>query len=551
VSPDEKFDLLTKEMMERFLNNNPDLATQLGRHDPYDYLLPDGSTKRLLMNLEWEEEFLNRLEETVHRDELNDDHRLDWEVLERIHRYSAFTYHEHRLHELNPDAFDVLGGLVFIMLTRDYAPLENRMDAIASRLENVPRYLKEFRSRFEKSTPVKLWTEVALESAQGTIPLFQSLLQIAKGQVSEKTYDRLSHAVEKLAPELEKHVKWLNSLVPRATSNWALGREKYEKLIALRDLGMTPEQILRLGEDYLRKLKAEREQLVQQIAPGKTAEYVQKKIEMDAPKTFQEALAFTEKTMEEAKEFVQKRGLATVYPGDKLHIRETPAFMAPLIPSAALMMPAKYDKPQIGIYVVTKPKEMANLGKFLNYKFIRNIAVHEAYPGHFLQGCVSNRKSVLRVLISAPETVEGWAHYCEEMMAEQGFNPDKETKLIQVGYGIFRAVRIILDVKLSRGEMAFDYAVNMLVEEVGMSREGATAEVRRYTLTPGYPLSYLLGKHLILQLKKDVKKRMGNKFTEKFFHDTVIANGYLPFSLVRNIFNQKLEDKKKLASGIF
>jgi len=531
-------------MIEKFLEVNPDWATQLGRHDPYDYLLPDGSKKRLLMNLEWEEEFLKRLKETVHRDELSDDHRVDWEVLERIHRYSLFTYHEHRLHELNPDAFGVLGELLFLMLTRDYAPLEKRMDAVASRLENVPRYLEEFRSRFEESRPVKLWTEVAIETAQGMAPLFQFLLQMAKGQISEKTYGRLSRAVEKLAPELEKHEKWLKGLLPRATSNWTLGKEKFEKLIALRDLGMTSEQILRLGEEYLRKLKAERDRLVQQIAPGKTAEYVQKMVEADGPKTFEEALAFTEKTMEEAKEFVQKKNLATVHPGDKLFVRETPAFMAPLIPSAALEMPAKYDKPQIGIYVVTKPKDTANLGKFLNYKSIRNVAVHEAYPGHFLQGCVSNRKSVLRLLISAPETVEGWAHYCEEMMAERGFNPDRDTRLIQVVYGMFRAVRIILDVKLSRGEMTFDEAVNMLIEETRMSEEGATAEVRRYTQTPGYALSYLLGKHLILQLKQDVKKRMGDKFAEKLFHDTVIANGYLPFSLLRNIFNQKPVETK-------
>ena len=535
---------MTEEMIEKFFEINPDWATQLGRHDPYDYLLPDGSKKRLITNLEWEEEFLNKLKETVHRDELSDDHRLDWEVLERIHRYPLFTYREHRIHELNPDAFGVLGELLFLMLTRDYAPLEKRMDAVASRLENVPRYLEEFRSRFEESRPVKLWTEVAIETAQGMAPLFQFLLQSAKGQVSQKIYDRLSKAVEKLMPELEKHVKWLNGLLPRATSNWTLGKQKFEKLIALRDLGMTSEQILRLGEDYLKKLKAKRDRLVQQIAPGKTAEYVQKMIETDTPKTFEEALAFTEKTMEEAKEFVQKKSLATVHPGNELYVKETPAFMAPLIPSAALEMPAKYDKPQIGIYVITKPKDTANLGKFLNYKSIRNVAVHEAYPGHFLQGCVSNRRSVLRVLISAPETVEGWAHYCEEMMAEQGFNPDKETKLIQVGYGIFRAVRIIVDVKLSRGEMTFDEAVNVLVEEAGISREGATAEVRRYTMTPGYPLSYLLGKHLILQLKQDVIKRMGDKFTEKFFHDTVIANGYMPFSLVRNIFNQKLMQTK-------
>lgn len=235
VNADEKFENVTKEMIDRFLENNPDIATELGLHDPYDYLLPDGSTKRLLKNLELEEEFLNKLKETVNRRELNDDHRLDWEVLEKVHEYSRFMFYEHRLHELNPDAFDILGGLVFMMLTRDYAPLEKRIDAIASRLELAPRYLEEFRSRFEKSSPVKLWTEVALESAQGVDALFLFLLQIAKGNVSEKTYGRLSKAVERLMPELEKHLKWLNSVLPRSTASWALGREKYEELIQLRD----------------------------------------------------------------------------------------------------------------------------------------------------------------------------------------------------------------------------------------------------------------------------------------------------------------------------
>ena len=544
MNADEKFENVTKEMIDRFLENNPDLATQLGLHDPYDCLLPDGSTKRLLKNLELEEEFLNKLKETVNRRELNDDHRLDWEVLERVHEYSRFTHYEHRLHELNPDAFDILGGLVFMMLTRDYAPLEKRIDAIASRLELAPRYLEEFRSRFEKSSPVKLWTEVALESAQGIGALFYFLLQIAKGQVSEKTYGRLGRAVEILMPELEKHLKWLNSLLPRSTADWALGREKYETLIQLRDLGMTSEQILKLGEDYLRKLKAERERLAQQISPGETVECVLKKIEEDAPKTFEEALASTEKAMEEAKEFVQKKGLATVYPEDKLYVRETPAFVAPLIPFAAMMMPAKYDKPQIGIYVVTRPKDIANLGNHLNHRSIRNTAVHEAYPGHFLQGSVSNRQSILRLLGNGTETVEGWAHYCEQMMVDQGFILDKETKLVQVNDGIWRAVRIIVDVKLSRGEMTFDDAVDMLVRETGMSKEAATAEVRRYTQTPGYPLSYLLGKHLILQLKQEIKEKMGSKFTEKFFHDTLTANGYLSLSLVRKIFKQKMEQAK-------
>jgi len=126
------------------------------------------------------------------------------------------------------------------------------------------------------------------------------------------------------------------------------------------------------------------------------------------------------------------------------------------------------------------------------------------------------------------------------MMMEHGYVTSLKSKLIQINDVIWRAVRIIVDVKLSRGEMRFDEAVDMLMKETGMSREGATAEVRRYTQSPGYSLSYLLGKHLILQLREQVKQKMGTEYTEKFFHDTITANGYLPISLLRKVFNQKI-----------
>ncbi len=132
-------------------------------------------------------------------------------------------------------------------------------------------------------------------------------------------------------------------------------------------------------------------------------------------------------------------------------------------------------------------------------------------------------------------------------MREKGFITDLETRLIQVNDMIWRAVRIIVDVKLSRGEMTFEEAVDMLVREAGMSREAALAEVNRYTQTPGYPLSYLLGKHLILKLKEEVKQKMGYKFSEKFFHDTILANGYLPISMLRRIFDQKIRELQTMS----
>ena len=540
MNADEKFDKLTKELIDKFLEKNPHFASFLGLHDPYDYQLPPGHTAHILQNSKMLEDYVKTMKDTVDFDSLNPSNKTDWEVLINAVEMDRFQVLEQRSHELNPDAFDSIGGIFFMMITRDYAPLAKRVDAIIARLDKLPQYLKEFRSRFDKSTPVKLWTEIALESAQQIPGLFQFILASTKGKIPSELSERLGRTLETLTHPLKEHMEWLQSLKSRTTPEWALGKRKFEKLIQLRDLGMTPPEILRLGEKYLEDLKAERKRIAAQIAPGKSVTEVMKAIEEKAPKTFEEALTATRNAMNEAKEFIIKNDIATVHPEDKLIVTETPAFIAPLIPFAAMMMPSRFDKPMIGVYIVTRPKDIANIGSHLNYASIRNTAVHEAYPGHFLQGSISNRSSLIHLFADAAETAEGWAHYCEQMMLEHGYVKTLESKLIQINDVIWRAVRIIVDVKLSQGEMEFDEAVDMLVKEAGMSRDGAVAEVRRYTQTPGYPLSYLLGKHLILKLRDDVKRRMGSRFNEKSFHDTITANGYLPISILRKVFDHQI-----------
>ena len=185
MSTDQTFEKLSQEMLDKFLEKNPDFATFLGLHEPYDYLLPNGSTETLLENLRLMEEWVKRLNETVTQKELSEDNKIDWEVIEKTHEHFKFSFYEQRMHELNPDAFGELGGLIFIMFTRDYAPLEKRVDAIAARIEKAPKFLEEFRSRFEKSHPVKLWTETAIETAQNMGGLFHFILQATKDKVSD------------------------------------------------------------------------------------------------------------------------------------------------------------------------------------------------------------------------------------------------------------------------------------------------------------------------------------------------------------------------------
>ncbi len=536
---DEKFEEMKKEMFDKFFEKNPQFASYLGLHDPYDYLLPAGDTALVLENLKMLEEYAERMKKTVEYSSLNDANKIDWHVLERAVEMNRFEVYEERLHELNPDAFSEVGGLFFAMITRDYAPLEKRIEAIIARLEKLPKYLSEFRSRFEDSKPVKLWTEIAIESAQQIPGLFQFIGASTKGKIPDELHGRLLKAAINLMQPFQEHMQWLESLKSKTTEEWTLGKEKFEKLIQLRGLGMTSEDILQLGLKYLTELKEERARVAAQIAPGKDFQEVLKIIEKDAPKTFEEALGATREAMNEAKQFIIENDIVTVYEEDKLMVEETPAFLAPLIPFAAMMMPSRFDKPMIGVYIVTRPKDAANLGSHLNYASIKNTAVHEAFPGHFLQGTVSNRSSLIHMVAQGTETVEGWAHYCEQMMMEHGYVTSLESKLVQINDVVWRAVRIIVDVKLSRGEMSFNEAVDMLVKEAGMSREAAIAEVRRYTQTPSYALSYLLGKHLILQLKEEIKQKMGAEFNEKSFHDTITANGYLPIPLLRMVFDQK------------
>jgi uncharacterized protein (DUF885 family) len=540
LNSNEKFEKLKNSLFDELFKENPTFASFMGLHDPYDHLLPKGDTAHILRSMKILQTYLKRVKDTVDFDSLSDTSKIDWHIMEKAVEFEKFEFYELRHHELNPDAFGLIGGALHSLITRDYAPLEKRVEAVISRLEQVPQYLKEFRTRFDNSTSVKLWTEIAFESAQRIPGLFQFIAMASKGQISPELHGKLQKAIENLKEPLQEHLNWLAKLKQNTVEEWSIGREKFEKLITLRGLGMTSDQIHDVGTTYLKELKGERARIASKIAPGKSVDEVIKVIEKHAPKTFEDALAETKKAMEEAKQFVIDKNLATVYEEDRLIVEETPAYLAPIIPFAALMMPSRFDKPMIGTYIVTRPKEQADLGNHLNYPSIRNTAVHEAFPGHFLQLTVSNRSSLIHLLASGTETVEGWAHYCEQMMMEHGFLQGNEAKLVQVNDALWRAVRIIVDVRLSRGEMSFDEAVNMLVKEVGMSKAGASAEVRRYTQSPGQPLSYLLGKHLILQLKEEVKGKMGERFSEKFFHDTITSNGLLPIHLLRKVFDLKI-----------
>ncbi len=540
ADPNAKFQALVQETFQEMVDRNPPLATYLGMHNK-DHVLPPATLEQANADFAW---FSGRVADfnALPAARLSEEHRLDLQLLNHFYGLEKFWHEEAPNWRRNPDPLQSIGSLIFLQISREYAPLEKRVSDIAGRLAATPRYLKEFKTRVKN--PVKLWTEIAVESAQRTPELFDHVVKATKGKVSKGLHADLSKAAAEAKAACKDFEKWLKPLLKGAKNDWALGMKKFEKLVALRELDMDVEGIYRLGEQYLKDLKKQREELARKIYPGMSVEEVTKTIKSHHPKNFKEALKIYQMIMRESRDFIVKHKIATVPGGEELQVVETPSFMRPLIPFAAYFSPAKFDPVQTGIYIVTPSERGTHMMLEHNYPSIHNTTVHEGYPGHHLQLTCANMYAPLARLLgffcdTATEMVEGWAHYCEEMMKEYGFYNTPQSRYIMVNDGIWRATRILVDIRLSQGKMSFDQGVAKLMRETGMEKAGAVAEVKRYTQSPAYQLSYLLGKHMFFELKNDVKRWMGKDYSDTFFHDTILRAGSIPVSYLRKIFEQK------------
>lgn len=539
----DAFDELNERMFKRLLELKPEVGTVMGLHDPYDMMMPHGGVEDLTETYALLKEWRAAAEEASAGQTLTLDQSLSLKVLDASVEMLRFAIEDHQMWRMYPNAAGGIGSLAFIMFSREYAPAEFRAKGIATRLKLVPKYLKEFETRFEGGRPVKLWTETAIESCD-QVPGFLAFIEAAwKDQVSPETSASLSEGVRTATEAIMAHRSRLQELLKDATPDFAMGPEMFERLLKVRGLGMTGDEILHLGERYLKDLKAERELVADRISGGKGLDAAKEIVEADCPKTFDEGLEATRQEMEAAKRFIIENDIATVDESGVLKVVETPDFLRPLLPYAALMMSSKFDPVQEGAYVVTRPGDPKDLAKHLNRASIINTAVHEAFPGHFHQGVCSNKRHWMlqlhqmvsgnETISTSAETVEGWAHYCEKMMFERGYKATDPEALEMLNGAIWRAYRIIADIKLARGEATVEEMVRFGMEEGGMPRDAAEAEVRRYTHTPGQALSYLLGRHMIIEFRKEMEDALGSRFDEKMFHDLVAGYGYLPMSLMK------------------
>ncbi len=532
---DARFYDLVEARFRRMIEREPILATWLGLHDADDQL-GDGSRDAVLADVADDRTHLT-LVEALDPSELSPAVAFERELELHNVRRAIFDPEVLRIWERRSFAMDAIGDGLFLLFARDFAPLEERLVAIAGRLEAVPSYLEQSKTR--ATVPqVRRWQRTELESAAELPLLLDEFVAAGAGANAPAEQRRLERAVAGAKDSVELYGAWLEGTLADGTDDWPIGRERHDALVAHRAFdGLDADAILELGWQKLAEEREARIAAAREIDPDASEATVLRQIKAHGPADFDAALEAYRTAMYRARQHLIDRDLVTVPADEGIDVRPTPEYLRNILPFAAYFAPAVFDANARGIYVVT-PSVGGDPDAMLEHNFasISNTSIHEAYPGHHLQLDVARRHpSLTRLLTDAPEFVEGWGMYTELMMREQGFDDDARFRVIMHTDAIWRACRIILDIRMHRGELTAEEGTDFLVEQTGFQRSTAAAEVQWYTYRPTYPLSYLLGRTLLLGLRADEQRRLGDAFSLKDFHDTLMRNGSLPISFHRRL----------------
>ena len=536
MSEKEKFQKLAKEYFTWLYRNYPVAATSLGIHRFDDRLTDLGKEaigRRLLKTRQFLVEFKkikpSELDLTVVNDLSILKNELEWEIIseEKIKYWQKAP-------SLYSD--EIIWGLYFL-LNRSFASLEVRAKNLLSRLKVAPLVLEQAEKNL--SQPVSLWVEIGRDSVKGGMVFLETQIPDFAKKVKDKNLKmRILTANQKLAKSLKEYLRFLDRVKKEATPEFSLGKALFEQKLKLAQvLDYSPEELLKIGWKIFKQTEKKLQKSADLISVGNSWWQVTENLKKYYPKET-DLLKVYRQEVRQLKEFLRKKRIVSLPEKEKLKVISTPESERATTPYAAYLPPAPFEKDQTGQFWVTpidKQRTKAQQKQQLAEHAFNHLALtvlHESYPGHHLQLVIANQKSsFIRKHMHNTPYVEGWALYCEQLMVETDYLKKREQQIFQLKDQLWRAARVILDVKLHLGQMDFKEAVDFLVKRVHLEKNSAEAEVRRYTLAPTYQLSYLLGKLEILALREKLKKIMGKNFSLLQFHQLFLSCGSIPIKL--------------------
>lgn len=542
----QTFDVLSNQYFDEFyFPNAPTSGTAVGYHQ-FDTRLEDYSaaarTKQVAELHDWEKKF-----EEIPADGLDASVAADREILLNSIRSQLLTLEVIRPLDKNPDAYSSgVTSSIFVLMERPFAPANVRLRDVIARERLIPQVFEEAKKNLQN--PAKISTEIALEQIDGIVSFFQndvpSAFNDATDRIAKVQFAKTNAAV---IQALKDYGAWMKSdLLPRSNGDFRLGADTYRKKLLYDEMVDTPlDRLLAVNETNMRQNQADFARIAKELDPNKTPAQVLAELATIHPAPDKLLDAFRDSFAAEIA-FIKDHHIITLPNDERPVLQETPPFMRATT-SASMDPPGPFETRSTKAYFnVTLPEKnwtpehiAEHMAEF-NVGTIVSTSVHEAYPGHFTQFLWQNQfPSRVRKLVGANTNIEGWAHYTEQMMLDEGFQTpgaDARTqKLIRLGQiqdALLRNARFTVGIKMHTEGWSTEQAEQYFVTEGYQSHSVAKMETKRGTSDPTY-LYYTLGKLEILKLRADLKAKQGAAFNLQQFHDNFMRQGPVPIKIMR------------------
>lgn len=533
------FDHLVDEFFDFYFRFNPTAATQAGFHQ-YDSRLEDYSRSAIEAQISGLQGFLTRFG-GIQSSDLSEESRGDLEVLSSTIQSDLLELQTVQMWRRDPDVYPSgVSYSVFLIMRRNFAPPEQRLVSLIAREREIPKALDAARQNL--TNPPRVYTEVALQQLPDTIKFFQEDVPQAFQAVKDaKLLDEFKSSNDAAVQALTKYQKFLrNNLLPASKGDFRLGSDTFrEKLLYDEMLDIPLGHLLEIGYADLRRNQQQLKEVAAQIDPHRTTAEILVDLRKDHPPADQLLQTFRD-TLGGLRQFIEEKKIITLPSTVPPIVEETPPF-ARALTTASMDTPGAYEtKAKEAMFNVTlpdpkwKPEKIEEWMQSFNRGTIVSTAIHEVYPGHYTQFLwIQSAPSKTRKLLYNNSNAEGWAHYTEQMMLDEGYgNHDLKLRLGQLLDALLRDARFIVGIEMHTGTMTLDQAQKFFVTEGYQVPPVAEEEAKRGTSDPTY-LYYTLGKLQILKLREDYRKLKGSEFNLQEFHDRFMRQGSVPMKIIR------------------
>ncbi len=530
----------------------PTAGTSAGLHQ-YDAQLEDYSAANIQKEIAALHTFEKKVE-AIDPSALDASVAADRQILLNNIRSQLLTLEIIRPWEKNPDTYSSgITNSAYVIMERPYASTNARLRSLVEREKSMPQVLLEARKNLKN--PPKIYTEIALEQIDGEISFFQAdvpsaFLSGADAATDAEAKAAFAKSNATVIDALKSYSAWMKSdILPRSNGDYKLGADTFARKLLYDEMVDIPlDRLLQIAFDDLHKNQAEFTRVAKEIDPAKTPQQILAELASIHPAPDKLLSAFQD-TFSSLITFIDTHHIITIPSKVEPTLQETPPFMRATT-SASMDPPGSFETHSTKAYFnVTLPEKdwtpehIAEHMSEFNAGTIISTSVHEAYPGHYIQFLWTPQfPSKIRKLLGANTNIEGWAHYTEQMMLDQGYGQPgtgvedgREAKLIRLGQlqdALLRDARFVNSIKLHTGQFTFDQAVDFFVSGGYQSHSVALVETKRGTADATY-LYYTLGKLEIMKLRADLMKKQGAAFNLEDFHNNFMRQGFAPIKIIR------------------